>query len=263
MGVSSIPSRGIKKGVVVDIDEAVDCIATSLEAAERMAGYAVSSALVSVDGNHISSQNSHGVVAVHDHDGEIDHEDVARVTDAARAISLPSSREIIHVLPRGFIVDSQDGVKDPIGMSGIRLEVETNIITGATSVIRNLTKCVQQVGLNIDELVFGGLASAQAVLSDTEKELGCALVDIGGGTTKIVVFLGGSPSYVNVIPVGGQHITNDLAIGLRTHLETAEKIKLKLSDNHELSYLEQQETETEEKAAIFTKIVRFFRRLFS
>lgn len=228
IGVSTVPSKGIKKGVVVDIDEAVEAIAKSLESAERMAGYAVSSAYCLVDGTHISSLNSHGIVAVAHQEGEISPSDVGRVTEAAQAISIPSSREIIHVIPRGFIVDSQDGVRDPVGMSGIRLEVETNIISGATTVMRNLVKCVQQVGVDVEDLVFGGVAAAEAVLTDTEKELGAVLVDIGGGTTDILVFEDGSPCYAAVLPIGGQNITNDLAIGLRTSLEDAEKIKDKL-----------------------------------
>src|SRR3990170_451465 len=229
VGFSTVPSKGIKKGVVVDIDEAVESIASSLEAAERMAGYSVQSAFVSVDGKHISSLNSHGVVAVGGEGSEISEDDVDRVTEAARAVSLPSSREIIHVLPRGFTVDSQDGIKDPVGMSGVRMEVETNIISGSTTVMRNLVKCVQQVGVNVEDLVFGGLASAEAVLSDTERELGCALVDIGGETTQILIFTGGSPVYASVVPYGGQSITNDLAVGLRISLEDAEKIKQKFS----------------------------------
>ena len=229
VGFSTVPSKGIKKGVVVDIDEAVESIASSLEAAERMAGYSVQSAFVSVDGKHISSLNSHGVVAVGSEGSEITEDDVDRVTEAARAVSLPSSREIIHVLPRGFTVDSQDGIKDPVGMSGVRMEVETNIISGSTTVMRNLVKCVQQVGVNVEDLVFGGLASAEAVLSDTERELGCALVDIGGETTQILIFTAGSPVYASVVPYGGQSITNDLAVGLRVSLEDAEKIKQKFS----------------------------------
>ena len=230
IGVSSVPSRGIKKGVVVDIDEAVEAIAEGLEAAERMAGCAVSSAYVSVDGKHISSLNSHGVVAVSAESSEISEEDVERVTEAARAISIPNSREIIHVLPRGFVVDSQDGVKDPIGMSGVRLEVETDILSGSTTVMRNLVKCVQQVGVDVEDLVFCGLAASEAVLSDTEKELGTVLVDIGGGTTQIVVFTNGSPVYSAVLPIGGGNITNDLAVGLRASLEDAERIKIRLAE---------------------------------
>ncbi len=228
IGVSTVPSKGIKKGAVVDIDEAVEAIAASLESAERMAGYAVSSVYCLVDGTHISSLNSRGVVAVAHQEGEISPADVLRVTEAAQAISIPSSREIVHVLPRGFIVDSQDGIRDPVGMSGVRLEVETNIISGATAVMRNLVKCVQQVGVDVEDLVFGGVAASQAVLTDTERELGAVLVDIGGGTTDILVFEDGSTAYATVLPIGGQNITNDLAIGLRTSLEDAEKIKEKL-----------------------------------
>lgn len=230
IGASTVPSRGIRKGVVVDIDEAVGAISESIEGAERMAGYTISSAFVAVDGKHISSLNSHGVVAIPPDSPEITDSDVERVTEAARAVSLPSSREIIHVLARGFTVDSQEGVKDPVGMSGIRMEVETNIISGATTVMRNLVKCVQQVGVDVEDLVFCGLASSEAVLSDTEKELGCGLVDIGGETTQILIFTEGNPLYASVLPVGAQNITNDIAVGLRVSLEDAEKIKIKLSD---------------------------------
>ena len=229
IGVSTVPSGGIKKGVVVDIDEAVEAIAASLEGAERMAGYAVSSAYISVDGKHISSLNSHGVVAVANQEGEISESDVARVTEAAQAISISSSREIVHVLPRDFIVDNQDEIKDPVGMSGVRLEVETNIISGATTVMRNLVKCVQQVGVGVSDLVFEGIASAEAVLTDTERELGTILVDIGGGTTSVIVFSGGSPAYAGVLPIGGRNITNDLAVGLRVGLDESEEIKKRLS----------------------------------
>ncbi|MCL5004156.1 MAG: cell division protein FtsA [Patescibacteria group bacterium] len=229
IGVSSTPSKGIKKGVVVDIDQAVAAISQSLEASERMAGYAVTSAFIGVDGSHISSLNSKGVVAVSSSDGEISEEDVARATEAAQAISIPTSQEIIHVIPRDFIVDSQEGVKNPVGMSGIRLEVETNIIYGSATSLRNLTKCVAQVGVDVSDLVFSGIAASQSVLTDTEKELGTVLVDVGAGTTKICIFEGGSPYYSSVLPIGGQNITNDLAIGLRTSIETAEKAKIKLS----------------------------------
>ncbi|MCG2686366.1 cell division protein FtsA, partial [Candidatus Parcubacteria bacterium] len=230
IGVSSVLSKGIRKGVVVDIDGAVEAIARSLEGAERMAGHAVSRAFVTVSGSHISSQNSHGVVAVSHPGVEITPADVDRVTEAAQAINLPSNREIIHVLPRGYTVDSQDGVRDPVGMSGIRLEVETNIISGSATAMRNLAKCVQQVGVEVEDFVFTGIAAAEATLTDTEKELGTILVDIGGGTTSLVVFSEGQPGYSAVLPMGGQHVTNDLAIGLRTSLENAEKIKLILSE---------------------------------
>lgn len=229
IGVASHESRGLRKGQVVDIDEATASITESLEAAERMAGYSVGSAFVSVDGIHIESQNSKGVVAIGNPNGEIEESDVLRVVEAARAISLPSSREIMHVIPRYFVVDSQTGIKDPIGMTGVRLEVETHIITGAATALRNIAKCVSQVGVDVQALVFSGLASSYSVLSDTEKELGVILVDFGGGTTDITIFLEGSPAYSSVLPVGARNVTNDLAIGLRVSLDSAEKIKLALS----------------------------------
>ena len=228
IGVATVPSLGIKRGIVVDIDEAVSSIADSLERAQRMAGYGVSQVYVTCNGTHISSANSHGVVAVADQEGEISEADVERVVDAARAISIPSSREIIHVIPRGFVVDTQEGVKDPVGMSGIRLEVETNLISGEVTALRNLVRCVQQVGVEVSDVVYTGLASAEAVLNDTEKELGTVLVDLGSGTTNVVIYEGGSPVYCAVLPLGGRSVTNDLAIGLRTSLETAEKVKINL-----------------------------------
>lgn len=231
IGVSgNVPSKDINKGIIANIDSAVECISSSLERAERMAGVSVSSAFVTISGAHIETTNSHGVVAVAPIGSEITPDHVVRVIEAARAVSLPSSREIIHVIPRDFIVDSQDGIKDPVGMSGIRLEVETNIIHGLTTAIKNLTKCIQQVGVDVESMVYTGIASAEAVLTDTEKELGTVLVDFGGGTTSIIAFLEGSPIYSSVLPMGAKHITNDLAIGLRTRLDSAEKIKVKLSE---------------------------------
>lgn len=232
IGVSTIPARGLRKGQVVDIDEAVKSIGEGVEAAERMAGVSVSSAFIVVGGSHISSVNSRGVVAVAGGENEISEEDVKRVTEAARAISIPSSREIIHVIPRDFIVDSQEGIKDPVGMTGIRLEVETHIVTGATTSMRNLAKCIQQIGIDVEGLVFSGLASAESSLTDTEKELGVALIDIGGGTTDVSLFVDGSIAHSVVIPIGGKNITNDLAIGIRGSLEDAEKIKLELSSSN-------------------------------
>jgi len=229
IGVSTVDSKGIRKGQVVDIDEAVSAIGESLELAERMAGVSVSSCLVSVGGVHISSINSRGVVAVAGGENEINEDDVRRVVEAAQAISVPSSREIIHVIPRDYIVDSQEGIKDPVGMTGVRLEVETHIITGATTSIRNLVKCIQQVGVDVEALVFSGIASAESTLTDTEKELGVALVDVGGGTTDVALFVDGAIAHSAVIPIGGKNITNDLAIGLRSSLESAEKIKTVLS----------------------------------
>jgi cell division protein FtsA len=229
VGASCFPSQGVRKGQVVNIDEATQSIISGVEAAERMAGYSVSKTLVAIGGAHLASQNSKGVVAVAEPEGEINEEDVKRVIEAARAVSLPSSREIIHCLPRYFTVDSQEGIKDPVGMTGVRLEVETHIITGSSTSIRNVVKCISEIGANIEAVVFNGVAAAEAVLTETEKELGVVLVDIGGGTTDIVIFVEGSPAYATVLPVGAKNVTNDLAIGLRLSLENAEKLKLALS----------------------------------
>ncbi len=248
IGVSgNVESKGIKKGYVSKIDGAVEVISTSLERAERMAGVSVSSAFVTVNGSHIESRNSHGVVAVSPHlSSEITHEDVSRVTEAAQAISLPSTREILHVIPRDFVVDSQDGIKDPAGMTGNRLEVETNIIHGSATAIINLTKCIEQVGVSVEDLIYTGIASAESVLTDTEKELGTLLVDIGGGTTAIIAYLEGSPIHSAVLPIGSKYVTNDLAVGLRVRMEDAENIKLKLSDEYALSQKSRTELRDEE-----------------
>lgn len=229
IGVAAAPSRGVKKGQVVDIEEAVSAINDSIEGAERMAGCSVTSAYVSIGGSQIESINSHAVVAVAQPEGEIRDNDILRVNDAAKAIALPQSREILHVIPRTFTVDGQEGIRDPIGMSGIRLETDTHIVTGATISIRNLTKCVNMVSIDVDELVFSGMASATAVLTETEKELGVVLVDIGGETTDIVIFVDGAIAYSSVIPLGARHVTSDIAVGLRISLESAEKIKQWLS----------------------------------
>lgn len=228
-GVSEVKSTGIRKGQIVDIEDAVLAINQSVEAAERMSGYSISHAFVSIGGSHIMSQNSKGVVAVANPEGEITQNDLLRVVDAARAISMPSSREIIHVLPRSYTVDGQDGIKDPIGMTGVRLEVETHIITAGTTSLRNLQKALSGVGVDVDAFVYSGYASSLSVLSDTEKELGVVLVDIGEGTTDISVYVEGAVAYSSVLAIGARHITNDLAIGLRVSLESAEKIKLFLS----------------------------------
>jgi cell division protein FtsA len=237
IGVSgNVPSKGINKGNVVDIDSAVEVISQSIEKAERMAGISVSDAFVTINGSHIETLNSHGVVAVAPNENaDITREDVARVIEAAQAVSLPSTREIIHVIPRDFVVNSQEGIKDPVGMSGVRLEVETNVIHGSATAMKNIVKCVNKIAIDVDELVYSGLASAEAVLTDTERELGTLLVDIGGGTTSIIAFLDGSPVHSVVLPIGGKLITSDLAIGLRSRLEDAEKIKIRLSNEALLS----------------------------
>ncbi|MBI2617042.1 cell division protein FtsA [Candidatus Gottesmanbacteria bacterium] len=233
MGVATVVSRGVRKGQIVDIEEATGAIVESLEAAERMAGYSISSTFLSVGGSHIMSQNSHGVVAVSEPQKEITFDDVKRAVDAARAINLPSTREVLHVLPREFIVDSQEGIKDPVGMTGVRLEVNTHIITAVSTALRNLEKCASLVGVDVDGFVFGGLASSTSVLTETEKELGVILADLGGGTTDICMWVEGSLAYSSVLPVGARNITNDLAIGLRISLESAEKIKLLLNQKEQ------------------------------
>ena len=228
IGVSSTLSRGVRKDQVVDIEEAVKAITESVEASERMAGYSISSAFISLGGQQVESVNQHAVVAVSEPEGEIRESDIQRVNDAARALPLSASREIMHVIPRTFTVDGQEGIKDPIGMTGVRLETETHIITGSTTSMKNLVKCISQVGIDVLELVFSGIASSIAVLTDTEKELGVVVVDIGGETTSVVIFIDGSVAYSSVVPIGARHITSDMAVGLRISLESAEKIKLSL-----------------------------------
>lgn len=244
VGVSEVSARGMRKGQIVDIDEVMNSINSSLESAERMAGISISKAFLSIGGAHIESQNSRGVVAVSDPDREITQEDVRRVLEAARAISLPSAREILHVVPRGYVVDGEEGVKDPVGMTGIRLEVDTHIVTANSTSVRNLVKAASEVGVNVLDIVFGGFASSLSVLSETEKELGVVLVDIGAGTTDICIFIEGALSYSAVLPIGARHITNDLAIGLRVSLESAEKIKLYLSKKREKRLLLPEELES-------------------
>lgn len=226
IGVGEAPSAGIRRGVIVDIDEAVSAISEALEKAERMTGLSIDHAVVSVGGAQISSHESHGVVAVARADGEVTENDVIRVVDASQAISIPPNREILHVIPKTFTVDGQKGIKDPVGMSGIRLEVDTHIIQASVPFIKNLTKCILQAGLEIDDLVLAPLAGAQAVLTKKQKELGVVVIDLGGGTTGMVVFEEGDLLKSTILPVGSMHITNDLAIGLRTSVDTAEKIKL-------------------------------------
>src|SRR3989344_5796947 len=229
VGVAAVESRGLRKSQIVDIEEATDAITESVEAAERMAGYSISHAFVSIGGAHIQSQNSKGVVAVAQPESEITATDVDRVIEAARAVSLPSAREILHVIPRDFVVDSQAGIKDPIGMTGVRLETEAHLITASSTAIKNLVRCVNDIGVAVAGVVFSGLAASESALSDTEKELGVVLLDIGGGSTSMSVFVDSALSYSAVIPIGAKNITNDLAIGMRVSLETAETVKLALS----------------------------------
>lgn len=247
LGVSTVPSHGLRKGQVVNIVDATASISLSLEAAERMAGTTIGTAFVSIGGNHITSLNSHGVVAVAEPEKEITSNDVRRVIEAAKAVQLPSSREVLHVLARGYIVDGQEGIVDPVGMTGVRLEVDTHLVTGGSTAVRNHHKCVEDLGVDIGGVVFGGLASSYATLSDTEKELGVVLVDIGGGTTDIAIFIEGALSYSSVIPIGAINITKDIAAGLRISLESAEKIKIALSVSPRNAALPQDEEGHEQR----------------
>ena len=231
IGFNATVARGIRKGLIVDIKEVTEVVEESVEKAERMSGHKINNAFVSVGGPHISSLNSHGIVAVANPQGEISEEDVTRVLEAARAISLSSTRQIIEVIPRDYIVDGQPGIKSPIGMSGVRLEVETHIITASSTNLKNIDRVLDDLGIENQGFVFSGLSSAEAVLTNTEKELGVVLVDIGGGKIDIAIFVDGSLSYSSSIPIGARHITNDIAVGLRVSLDSAEKIKLYLSKN--------------------------------
>jgi cell division protein FtsA len=227
VGVGTAPSQGLRKGMVVNIDEAAAAIREALDKTERISGYKIGTALVGIAGGHISSQNSRGIVAVSPNMHEITQHDIDRAIDAARAQPLPQNREVLHVIPREYVVDGENGIHDPLGMSGNRLEVETHIVTGQVSSIQNLIKCVEKTGIEIDDLVLEPIASAEAVLTSAEKDLGVAMIDIGGGTTDLAIFLNGSIWHTAVIPYGGNHITNDVAIGLRSDPHVAEEMKRK------------------------------------
>jgi len=243
IGVTNFPAQGIRKGQIVNIEQATESLIESVEAAERMAGCSISDGFVGISAPHINSMNSQGVVAVSDPNTEITAEDVERVVESARAVSLPSSREIIHVIPRQFTVDGQKGVIDPIGMSGVRLEVEAHIVSASSPALKNLNKCIDEAGVKPLSFVFSGFATAESVLTPTEKELGVVLIDIGGGVTTLTIYSEGAPCYSAVLPVGAQNITNDLAIGLRLSLDEAEKFKIRLTG---LKKNEEGEFETEE-----------------
>ena len=225
VGVGVAPSRGLRKGVVVNVDEATSAISASVERAERQSGYKIEGAYVGVAGGHISSVNSRGVVAASRPERGITQDDIDRALDAAQAIAIPYNREIIHIIPRGFIVDGQDGIRDPLGMVGYRLEVEAHIVTGASASVHNLVKCVQGAGVSVDGLILEPLASGDAVLTSTEREMGVVLADVGGGTTDIAIFIEGSIWHTVVLATGGNHLTNDIAVGLRTPFTAAEEIK--------------------------------------
>ena len=225
IGIGSYPSEGLRKGVVVNIDSTVEAIKKAIDEAEHMSGCEISSVYAGIAGGHIKGQNSLGIVAVKGR--EVDEEDVQRAIEASKAIAIPTDREILHTLPQNFIVDDQDGIRDPVGMSGVRLEAKVHIVTGAVTSIQNIVKSVNRVGLEINEIILEQIASSEAVPSKDEKDLGVALIDIGGGTTDIAVFTDGSIKHTAVLPVGGNYLTSDIATGLRTPLADAEKIKIK------------------------------------
>ena len=225
VGIGTAPSRGLRRGIVVNIDSTVEAIKAAVGEAEQMAGVEVAGVYAGVAGGHIRGVNSRGVVAVSGKDREVDPTDVARAVDAARAINLPQDREIIHVLPQNFIVDDGEGIRDPIGMSGVRLEVEVHVVTAAVTSVQNLVRSVNRAGLAVHDVILEPLASGDAVLYEDEKELGVVVVDIGGGTTDVALFRNGAIWHTAVLPLGGDHISNDIAIGLRTPSPSAEDMK--------------------------------------
>ena len=225
IGIGSHPSRGLKKGVVVNIESTVQSIQRAVEEAELMAGCQIHSVYAGIAGSHIKSLNSHGIVAIRDK--EVTHGDVERVIDAARAVAIPADQRILHVLPQEFIIDHQEGIREPVGMSGVRLEAKVHLVTGAVSAAQNIIKCVRRCGLEVDDVILEQLASSYAVLSEDEKELGVCLVDIGGGTTDIAVFSDGAIRHTAVIPIAGDQVTNDIAVAMRTPTQYAEDIKIK------------------------------------
>ncbi|MGH2524599.1 MAG: cell division protein FtsA, partial [Anaerolineales bacterium] len=226
LGVGIDPARGMRKGVVVNVEEASQSIAAALEKAQRSGGYEIGAAFVSLAGAHITSVNSRGVVGIGGGSHGIDQDDIDRALDAAQAIAIPHGREVLHVIPRGFTVDGQDGIRQPLGMHGFRLEVEAHIITASTTSVQNLTKCVEAAGVQVEAYVLNPLASAEVTLTDTEKEMGVVVCDIGGGTTDLAIYIDGQVWHTLVLSVGGNHITSDIAHGLRLPADVAEKIKI-------------------------------------
>lgn len=225
VGIGTAPSSGLRKGVVINIDSTVESITKAVEEAELMAGVEISTVYTGIAGGHIKSFNSSGVVAVKER--EIRDQDVQRVIDAAKAVAIPLDREVIHIIPQEYIIDEQDGIRDPIGMSGVRLEAKVHIVTGAVASAQNIIKCANKAGLNVAEICLEPIASSEAVLSQDEKELGVILVDIGGGTSDIAIFKEGAVVHTGVLAIGGNHITNDIAVGLRTPQNEAEKVKIR------------------------------------
>jgi cell division protein FtsA len=225
VGIGSHPSRGLKKGVVVNIESTVQSIQRCVEEAELMAGCQIHSVYAGIAGSHIRSMNSHGIVAIKDR--EVSSSDVERVIDAARAVAIPADQRVLHVMPQEFVIDQQEGIREPIGMSGVRLEAKVHLVTGAESAAQNIVKCVRRCGLEVDDIILEQLASSYSVLTDDEKELGICLVDIGGGTTDVAVFTEGAIKHTAVIPIAGDQVTNDIAVAMRTPTQYAEEIKIK------------------------------------
>jgi cell division protein FtsA len=222
-GIGVFPSRGLRKGVVINIESTVESIKKAIEEAELMAGCEINRVYAGISGGHIKAFNSHGVIAVKD--GEISISDVERVSEAAQAVAIPTDREVIHVIPQEYIIDEQEGIQEPLGMNGIRLEVKVHIVTAAVTSAQNIVKCANKAGLDVADIVLQQIASSEAVLSADERELGVALVDLGGGTTDIAIYHGGTVKHTTVISLGGNQVTNDIAVGLRTPAAEAEKIK--------------------------------------
>lgn len=225
VGIGSHPSRGLKRGVVVNIETTVHAIQRAVEEAELMAGCRIHSVYAGIAGSHIRSLNSHGIVAVRDR--EVTQADIDRVIDAAQAVAIPADQKVLHILPQEFVIDSQEGIKEPMGMSGVRLEAKVHLVTCAVNAAQNIEKCVRRCGLEVDDVILEQLASSYAVLTEDEKELGVCVVDIGGGTTDIAVFTGGAIRHTAVIPIAGDQVTNDIAMALRTPTQNAEEIKIK------------------------------------
>jgi cell division protein FtsA len=225
IGIGQHPSRGLKKGVIVNIDSTVHAIQRAVEEAELMSGCEIHSVYAGIAGSHIRSMNSHGIVAIRDR--EVTQDDIDRVIDAAKAVAIPADQKILRVMPQEYIIDNQEGIREPIGMFGVRLEAKVHIITGAVSAAQNIIKCVRQCGLEVDDLILEQLASSESVLTEDEKDLGVCLVDIGGGTTDIAIFTEGAIRYTAVIPIAGDQVTNDIAVAMRTPTQHAEEIKIK------------------------------------
>lgn len=226
IGVGLVPSRGVRQGVVVNVADATAAIAASVDKAERMSGYKIERAYVGISGTHVSSLNSRGVVGISRREHGITAEDVDRALDAAYAVAVPHNQEVLHVIPRGYVVDGQGGVRDPVGMYGYRLEVETHIVTASSTSIQNLVKCVEGAGVEVDELVLASLAAGNVVLTDTEREMGVVLADIGAGTTDIAIFIDGAIWHTVTLGIGGEYVTGDIAIGLRLSPDVAEQVKI-------------------------------------